>query len=202
SNLFELFYQVDVNLDRSDGGLGVGLALVRSLVQMHGGTVEGHSSGRGQGSEFIVRLPCVEPTAVAQPVAAPILAKTAAVRLRILVVDDNVDAARSLAKLLQILGHDTQMAHDGPAAVEAGLRERPDVVLLDIGLPQMNGYQVCQSFRRNGLADALIVAITGYGQDTDRQLSHEAGFDAHLVKPVALGTVQELLATRGEKRSA
>ena len=194
ANLFELFYQADVNLDRSDGGLGVGLALVRSLVHMHGGSVEARSAGRGQGSEFIVRLPRVsEKIAAAAPVA-PVPASNSAPGKRVLVVDDNVDAARSLAKMVEVLGHRTLMAHDGRQAVEVARRERPDVLLLDIGLPQLNGYEVCKSLRASGLTGELMVAVTGYGQDSDRQLAEDAGFNVHLVKPVSLKAIQQLLA--------
>jgi signal transduction histidine kinase len=202
ANLFELFYQADVDLDRSHGGLGVGLALVRSLVQMHGGTVEACSPGRGLGSEFVVRLPCLSPTIVAESASSPLPENIAAAGLLILVVDDNIDAARSLAKMLQILGYQALLAHDGPEAVEIALRERPDVLLLDLGLPRLNGYQVCQSLRKQGLASELIVAVTGYGQDSDRKLTAEAGFDIHLVKPVGLQTIQDLLAKYAAKKQA
>jgi signal transduction histidine kinase len=196
ANLFELFFQVDTNLDRSDGGLGVGLALVRSLVEMHGGTVEATSPGRGLGSEFIVRLPRVDHMlcAVATAVPAPVSENVDAERLRILVVDDNCDAARSLSMMLQILGHQVFTAHEGRRAVDIALSEHPDVVLLDIGLPGLNGYEVCRSLRRSGMTGQLIAAITGYGQENDRQLAMEAGFDLHLVKPVGFPTVQQLLA--------
>lgn len=199
-NLFNLFYQADVNLARSDGGLGVGLAVVRSLVEMHGGTVEAHSSGLGQGSEFVIRLPCVQNSDVAHTTVSPPLMETSVAPLRILVVDDNVDAARSLGMILKLLGHDVLTAHDGRDAVDVALREKPEVLLLDIGLPGLNGYEVCRSLRRDGLASAMIVAITGYGQEADRELAHDAGFDFHLVKPVALDTIQELLA-RGVARA-
>jgi signal transduction histidine kinase len=198
-NLFELFYQADVNLDRSDGGLGVGLALVRSLVQMHGGTVEAHSAGRGRGSEFTVRLPCASETLDAEGPAAPIPEKTPARGMRVLVVDDNVDAAKSLAKMVEFVGHEALVAHAGREAVEVATRERPDVLLLDIGLPQLNGYEVCQSLRASGLTETLIVAVTGYGQDSDRQLAADAGFDMHLVKPVSLRAIQELLTKHAAK---
>jgi CheY-like chemotaxis protein len=196
-NLFQLFYQAEINLDRSDGGLGVGLALVRSLVEMHGGAVEATSAGRGQGSEFIVRLPRTEAlTSVFEPVQE----KAAARSLRILVVDDNCDAAKSLSMMLNILGHTTSVAHEGHSAVATALREQPDVVLLDIGLPGMNGYEVCRELRRQGLNSELIVAITGYGQENDRQLAQDAGFDAHLVKPVGLTVIEKLLAGHAAKQ--
>jgi CheY-like chemotaxis protein len=193
ASLFQLFYQADTNLDRTEGGLGVGLALVKSLVQLHGGTVEAHSAGRGQGSEFTVRLPLASR---AETTLNPDLPqeKAATQRLGILVVDDNIDAARTLAKLLEILGHQTFLAHDGQDAIEQALRHRPDIVFLDIGLPRGNGYQVCESLRGAGLTRQLIVACTGYGRENDRQLSSDAGFDVHLVKPVSLSTIQNLLA--------
>ena len=199
ASLFELFYQVEGNLDRSDGGLGVGLALVRSIVELHGGTVEARSEGRGRGSEFIVRLPLAAETAVPESGAPPVPDKSAVTAMRILVVDDNHDAARSLAMLLKILGHEVLMAHDGNAAVAVALQERPDVVLLDIGLPGLDGYQACRSMRRQGMTSELIVALTGYGLEKDRQLAEEAGFDAHMVKPVDMPALLQLLATRADK---
>jgi CheY-like chemotaxis protein len=201
ANLFQLFYQADANLDRAEGGLGVGLALVRSLVQMHGGTVEAHSAGRGQGSEFVVRLPCAPDAApAATPPDGP--HATSVSGLKVLVVDDNVDAARSLSKILEILGNRTLLAHHGQEAIDVALRERPDIVFLDIGLPGRNGYQVCQALRAAGLTGQLIAAVTGYGQDNDRQLAAEAGFDLHLVKPVSLQTIQQLLAAHAAKTGA
>jgi CheY-like chemotaxis protein len=194
--LFELFYQADRDLDRSEGGLGIGLSLVRRLVEMHGGTVEAHSAGRGHGSEFIVCLPCM-PVASVQPQCEPTGAPARASRgVRILVVDDNIDSAESLAVLLRIDGHEVITVYDGSTAVETALRERPDVVLLDIGLPRLNGYQACEAMRSGGLTQTLIVAMTGYGQKEDRQRSHEAGFDAFQVKPVPLLTIRELLARK------
>ena len=199
-NLFELFYQADVNLDRSDGGLGVGLALVRSLVQMHGGTVEATSrGGAAREASRTVRLPCASEAIDAEAPPAPIPDKTSARGMRVLVVDDNVDAAKSLAKMVEFIGHEALVAHAGREAVEVASRERPDVLLLDIGLPQLNGYEVCQSLRASGVTDTLIVAVTGYGQDSDRQLAADAGFDVHLVKPVSLRAIQELLAKHAAK---
>ncbi|MBI3862067.1 MAG: response regulator [Planctomycetia bacterium] len=199
ANLFQLFYQADTNLDRSDGGLGVGLALVRSLVELHGGTVEASSPGRGQGSEFIICLPRATREAKHEPPAPP---PPAAAGLRVLVVDDNCDAAKSLAMMLKILGHTASMAHAGVSAVEMAMRDRPDVILLDIGLPGMNGYEVCRSLRQQGLKNELILAVTGYGQESDRQLAREAGFDMHLVKPVSLPVIQKLLAERASANRA
>jgi signal transduction histidine kinase len=193
ANLFDFFYQEDGNLDRSEGGLGVGLAIVRTLVELHGGTVEAQSPGRGHGSEFVVRVPCASPSAptVHKPQD---LGNAAAAGLRVLIVDDNVDAARSLAMMTRLLGHSAEVVHDGASAVEAALRLRPDVVLLDIGLPKLNGYEVCRALRQQGLHRELLVAVTGYGQDSDRQLSEDAGFDKHLVKPIGMPVIRELLA--------
>ena len=199
ASLFDLFYQVEGNLDRSDGGLGVGLALVRSIVELHEGTVEAHSAGCGQGSEFIVRLPRASETTAGAVAEAPVPETSAVAGMRILVVDDNHDAARSLGMLLKILGHEVLLAHDGNAAVTMALQERPAVVLLDIGLPELDGYQACQAMRRQGLTSELIVALTGYGLEKDRQLAEEAGFDAHMVKPVNLPALLRLLATRAAK---
>jgi signal transduction histidine kinase len=195
-SLFELFYQADRNLDRSDGGLGIGLSLVKSLVQMHGGTVEARSEGHGKGSEFVVCLPCLPATSVEQPVPSLDPPGPAAPSARVLVVDDNRDSAESIALLLRLFGHEVLTAYDGRSALEVSLRERPDIVLLDIGLPGLNGYQTCQAMRAGGLKDALIVAVTGYGQDEDRRRSHQAGFDAHQVKPVDLQAIRDLLALR------
>ena len=199
--LFDLFFQVDGNLDRSDGGLGIGLSLVRTLVEMHNGSVEATSPGRGKGSEFIVRLPCASSPTKAGP-SPQIAAGTGATRaVRILVVDDNRDSAESIGKLLELWGHDVRLAHDGHSAVEMALADRPEVVLLDIGLPGLNGYAACQAMRQQGMTDELIVAMTGYGQEEDRRLSLESGFDRHLVKPIDLRTIERLLAERTRKGS-
>ncbi len=161
---------------------------------MHGGTVEAHSAGRGQGSEFVVRLPATPSANTAVPSVASASVESTVTPIRILAVDDNVDAATSLAMFFRILGHQVLLAHDGQEAVEIALQYRPEVVLLDIGLPRLNGYEVCRALRQQGLTSELIVAITGYGQESDRQLTAEAGFDLHLVKPVSLPGLQELLA--------
>ncbi|MBY0523125.1 MAG: response regulator [Gemmataceae bacterium] len=186
SSIFELFTQVDRSLDRSQGGLGIGLTLVHRLVEMHGGSVRANSAGPNQGSEFSVRLPLLQESA-AVPVHpnGRVVNGTDTVRGRILVVDDNVDAADSLAMLLQMAGHEVRTAHDGSAAIETACEFFPDVVLLDIGLPGMTGYEVARQLRsRSQQRELLLVALTGYGQDEDRQRSHDAGFDHHLTKPV------------------
>lgn len=197
--VFEPFSQADTSLDRPRGGLGIGLTLARELTRMHGGQLTASSPGLGLGSEFVVRLP-VSP-AVAPPETpappethhAPAASKES--RLAILVVDDNVDAANSLAVLLRLWGHDTFVVHDGPAAIAAAQQSRPGVVLLDIGLPRLDGYQVARALRTElGLVDSKIIAMTGYGQDEDRRRSREAGFDLHLVKPVDLDQLEAILA--------
>jgi CheY-like chemotaxis protein len=193
-SLFDLFYQVDRNLDRSEGGLGIGLSLVKSLVEMHGGRVEAHSAGRGKGSEFTVRLPSLPDEAPSRRAQAPDSPATGARGLRILVVDDNLDSVETMAMLLELEGHEVLTAQDGKKAVEIALAERPAVVFLDIGLPHLDGYQACRAMREGGLDDALLVAMTGYGQEQDRRSSQAAGFDAHHVKPMDLPTIRDLLA--------
>jgi PAS domain S-box-containing protein len=192
--VFDMFMQADTSLERSTGGLGIGLTLVKNLVDMHDGTIQAHSDGLGQGSEFIVRLPIVA-EATAEP-AEPIRRKPAAPpRRRILVVDDNADSATSLAMLLKLAGHETHKVHDGLEAVEAAAILKPDVALLDIGLPKLNGYEAARRIRQQSWAkDLVLIALTGWGQEEDRQKSRAAGFDAHLVKPVDFAALEVLLA--------
>jgi signal transduction histidine kinase/CheY-like chemotaxis protein len=196
--IFEMFTQVDRNLGRSQGGLGIGLALVRSLVQMHGGTVDVHSDGPGRGSEFVVRLPlyCGKPHSGREANEQDgKLQTTASAKRRILVVDDNKDSANTLARLLTITGNETDVAHDGPSALKAAAAFRPDVVLLDIGLPGMSGHEVARQIRRMPEGkETILVAQTGWGQDGDKRKSVEAGFDAHLVKPIDAAELGRLLA--------
>jgi CheY-like chemotaxis protein len=195
AQIFELFSQGERAPDRAHGGLGIGLSLVKNLVEMHGGSVRAKSRGLGQGSEFLVRLPCLpeEPEALSSRVSDP-KSLPALAPCRILVVDDSTDAAESMAKLLLLAGHEVMVAHDGPAALQLAAREQPAIVLLDIGLPGMDGYEVCRRLRQLGPADVRIIAVTGYGQDRDRQRSKEAGFDAHAVKPVDPSELWGLLA--------
>jgi PAS domain S-box-containing protein len=192
--IFDLFVQASRSLDRSQGGLGIGLTLVRSLVELHGGSVHAHSAGTGQGSEFVVRLPVLTNRVPAQtPPSFP--ARTNGQRARVLVVDDNCDAALSLAMLLESSGHTVRTAADGPSALALAPSFRPHVVLLDIGLPQMNGYEVARQLRgQPGTAIDMLVALTGYGGLEDRRRSHEAGFDRHLVKPLDPLELEKLLA--------
>jgi CheY-like chemotaxis protein len=191
--IFDLFTQADKSLDRSQGGLGIGLALVQSLVTMHHGQVTAQSSP-GQGSEFIVTLPVMKSPDI------PIAKSTETVQrsgksLKVLVVDDNTDAAKGVALLLREFGHDTCLAHDGAGAMEVALEYIPDVVLLDIGLPVVSGYEVAKWIRQEpALKNVVLVALTGYGQESDRQRTHEAGFDHHLVKPADFTKVQSILS--------
>lgn len=181
--IFEMFGQGDQMLDRSQGGLGIGLTLVSRLLELHGGSISARSDGHGKGSEFVVRLRTAAELPAAQP-RGDTCGLAERVPLRILVVDDNRDAAASLGMLLQIKGHDIRLAYDGVEAVALASDFRPDVVLLDIGLPKLNGLEAARRIRRQ-LADkrVLLVATTGWGQQTDRERSADAGFDHHLVKP-------------------
>ena len=196
--VFEMFTQVNRTLERSQGGLGIGLALVKRLVELHGGTIAALSPGLGEGSTFRVRLPLVEaetqgtePQTSAETVSSP----AANSCRRVLVVDDNVDGAQSLARVLQICGHDTRTAHDGPEALDAARLFQPEVVLLDIGLPGMNGYEVAKRLRADpALSGALVVALTGWGSEDDKRQSKEAGFDFHLTKPVEVSAIANILA--------
>jgi PAS domain S-box-containing protein len=193
--LFEMFSQVDQSLERAQGGLGIGLALVKGLTEAHGGRVEVRSDGVGQGCTFIVRLPVKEPKdAVNVPQAEGIQPTP---KGRILIVDDNRDAAASLAMLLTVMGNDTRTAHDGLEGVELAEAFRPELIVLDIGLPKLNGFDACRRIREKAWAtDTLIVAATGWGQEEDRRRSKEAGFDYHLVKPVDATELNLLLAER------
>ncbi len=191
-HVFDLFVQGDRSLARSEGGLGIGLTLVKRLVEMHGGSVEVFSAGPGQGSEFTVRLPARDET-TASPAGGAAAPGAASCR-QILVVDDSVDATESLAMLLRTLGHEVRTAHDGSAALEVAATFRPDVVLLDIGLPGMSGYEVARQLRQlPGWEDVFLAALTGYGQEEDRRQALEAGFDAHLIKPTSLDALEQLL---------
>jgi CheY-like chemotaxis protein len=182
------------------GGLGIGLTLVKRLVEMHGGSVEAYSEGPGRGSEFVVRLPVLVEKlegAVPEPSTEP----TGITAHRILVVDDNADAASSLATLLEMTGNETHAAYDGLEAVEAAEKFRPDVILLDIGLPRLNGLDACRRIREQPWGkNVLLVALTGWGQDIDRSKSKEAGFDAHMVKPVDYAALVKLLAEKQTTR--
>jgi two-component system CheB/CheR fusion protein len=198
-HVFELFVQGDRSLARSQGGLGIGLTLVQRLVELHGGRVEAHSEGRGQGSEFVVRLPSVRAPHAAAPRVeprAPRHAKVPASRpKRVLVVDDNIDAADSIVLILRGAGYEVNCVYDGPSVLPAARHFRPDVVVLDIGLPGMDGYEVARQLRaQQEFRSTPLVAVTGYGQAEDRVRSREAGFDAHLTKPVNPQQLQQFIA--------
>lgn len=194
--VFDMFMQAEVAIQRSGTGLGIGLALVKNLVELHGGTVEAHSAGVGHGSEFVVRLPIThEAPQQLRPITPPHEKLATMTARRVLVVDDNQDAAESLAIFLRLTGHDTHMAHDGLEAVEKAEQLSPDVILLDIGLPKINGFEAARRIRAQSRGKKLVlVALTGWGQDADRQKSREAGFDAHVVKPVDPDALTSLLS--------
>jgi signal transduction histidine kinase len=196
AEVFQLFAQVENHLDRAKGGLGIGLALVKQLVVMHGGTVDAESAGAGKGSVFSIRMPLgARSEHSAEPKAIP-GEPEATTSLKVLVVDDNVDVAQTIGWMLETIGHDYRLVHDGRQALEAAKEYRPDVVLLDIGLPGMDGYAVCRAFRQDELLkDTPIIAQTGWGQSRDKTLASEAGFDHHLTKPVALGELEQILAS-------
>jgi PAS domain S-box-containing protein len=213
-HIFDLFTQAERSLDRSQGGLGIGLSLVQRLVELHGGSVTAQSI-LGQGSEFVVRLPLMPLMPLMQTALAPLPTdlparlpahlpahlpvKAAAPPARgcqVLIVDDNEDAARTLAKILEMTGHQVRLAYDGPSALQAVLDYRPEVVLLDIGLPELDGFEVARQIRQQAeLSGMVLVALTGYGREADRQLSQDAGFDYHLVKPASLNDIEKILSS-------
>jgi len=193
--VFEMFVQVDSTLERSNAGLGVGLSLARKLVELHGGTIEAHSAGVGHGSQFVVRLPIVvEPELPAKPTPMSFIS---AETYRILLADDNVDFVNSIGALLTAMGHSVVITHNGPDALAAAKRFCPDYAFLDIGLPQMSGYDLARGIRDLSCCTmTVMVAVTGWGQEKDRQLAFEAGFDHHMVKPVRFEQIEEILGNR------
>jgi CheY-like chemotaxis protein len=198
-----MFAQVDASISRAQGGLGIGLTIVKRVVEMHGGTVEIESPGVGKGSTFVVTVPLAPEDG---PFAVPKPERRASMRSteprRVLVVDDNEDAADTMRMLLELMGHDARTAYNGPAALRVAHEMRPQLVLLDIGMPGMNGYQVAARLRASEeTRDAVLVAVTGWGQAEDRQRSHDAGFDHHLVKPAEPAMLSVLLAECGKKGS-
>jgi PAS domain S-box-containing protein len=201
--VFDLFVQADRPLERRGDGLGIGLSLVKRLVELHGGSVSAHSDGPGQGSRFTLRLPISgESREDATPRPGTEMSGAAPCR-RILVVDDNKDSAESLSLLLRAAGHDSRVAYDGEQALEEAVSFRPEVILLDIGLPGMDGYATCRKIREQPWGRSVIVAaVTGWGQEEDRRRSSEAGFQAHFVKPVDVGALTGLLASAGVEQPA
>ena len=198
--IFEMFEQVDQSLGRAHGGLGIGLTLVKRLVELHGGTIAAHSEGLGRGSEFVIRLPALqpEPDGSETKPGEPPSAKKQAPLHRILVVDDVKASAETLTMLLRVLGHDVVMANDGKTALELAAHSKPDTIFLDIAMPEMNGYEVARRLRATpALKEVVIVALTGYGQDEDRRRAKEAGFDYHVTKPASVAGLREILARRG-----
>jgi signal transduction histidine kinase len=198
AEVFNLFMQSADSLARSEGGLGIGLSLARTLTELHGGSIEAHSPGIGKGCEFIVRLPLAATPEHAASAAQPRTADDKPQRRRVMIVDDSVDGAESMSVLLEMLGHEVHVMYDGPSALAAAQEFRPEVVILDIGLPDMDGYQVARALRAHpASAGALLIALTGYGQESDRQRTRAAGFDHHLVKPASLDDVERAIAADG-----
>ena len=195
-HIFEMFMQVDTSFERSQGGLGIGLSLVKGLVEMHGGRIEAHSDGPGRGSEFVVRLPVVitQPSPGLHPAIDDREKAPPAAKCRILIVDDNSLSSKSTAMLLRLMGYEIATAFDGSEGIEIARTFRPDVILLDIGLPKVNGYEAARRIREQPWGKSiLMIAVTGYGQDEDRRRSLEAGFDYHMIKPVNLVELEKTL---------
>jgi CheY-like chemotaxis protein len=196
THIFDMFTQLDRTLERPQSGLGIGLTLVKRLVEMHGGTVEARSEGLGHGSEFVVVLPLTVESSERRRASETASTARQPIPRRILIVDDNPDAAGSLTTLLRIAGNETQTAHDGLEAVAAAEQFRPEVVLLDIGLPKLNGFDAARRIREQPWGKHMaLVALTGWGQEEDRRKSKDAGFDGHMVKPVGLESLMKLLAS-------
>jgi two-component system CheB/CheR fusion protein len=206
--LFEMFFQANPSLDRTAGGLGIGLSVAKRMVELHGGSIEGYSEGLGRGSEFRVQLPImredrIQNGPVKQPAenktgseSSPEPGPTESTTRRVLVVDDNIDTAESEAELAKLWGHEVAIAQNGPAAIELAIKFQPHIALIDIGLPEMNGYEVARRLRQlPDVSKAVLVAITGYGREEDQKAAREAGFDLHLTKPVDPVRLEKLLAT-------
>jgi signal transduction histidine kinase len=196
SQIFGMFVQLDASEQQIQSGLGVGLTLVQRLIEMHGGSIEARSEGQGKGSEFIVRLPALNQAAQTSAEIEPAAEDRPTLRRRILVVDDNIDSAESMALMLQLSGHEVATAHDGLEGVKLAREFRPHVALLDLGMPKLDGYEAARSIRGQSWGQKMmLVALTGWGQEEDKQRSREAGFDAHLVKPIDFDVLEELVAT-------
>src|SRR5262249_53580661 len=194
SNIFDLFVQGDKSLERLRGGLGIGLTGGRRLVELHGGRVSARSDGPGRGSEFTVYLPLAAPPTERATPSTNGEQPVASVHRRVLIVDDNVDAAETLAVLVRLWGHEVRVAFTGPEALRIAEQFRPEIIVLDIGLPEINGYDVARRLRQHpGFAKAMLIALTGYGQEDDRRRSDEAGFDHHVTKPVLPEALRRLL---------
>jgi PAS domain S-box-containing protein len=201
--VFDLFTQVDRHANRAQGGLGIGLALVKSLVEMHGGSVKAHSEGTGQGCEFVVCLPLSTARLPTDPLGTESVVADKPAARRILVVDDNRDAANSLGMLLKCIGADVRIAYNGPDALEAVATWKPAVVLLDIGMPGMDGYEVAQRIREEPQSEGMtLIALTGWGQEDDRRRARSAGFDHHMIKPPELNTLKTLLLSLSPRRES
>jgi two-component system CheB/CheR fusion protein len=195
ARLFEPFAQADTTLDRSKGGLGLGLTLAKGLVDLHGGTITAHSAGVGRGAEFVVRLALAPEETVS---GEPVRPRTAAPggRRRVLIIEDNIDAADSLREALQFSEHEVEVAYTGPAGIAKARACKPEVVLCDIGLPGMDGFEVARTFRADGaLKGTRLVALSGYALPEDLQRAQEAGFDEHLAKPPSMESLEEILAS-------
>ena len=191
--VFEPFVQAEQTLARAEGGLGLGLALVKGIAELHGGTVRAVSAGKEHGAEFIVRLP-LAPLPAITPATPQRARRTSGKCCRVLVVDDNPDSANSLAEIVELLGHAAEVAYDGPTALEKARATRPDIVLCDIGLPGLSGYEVAKALRTMGTIGTRLVALTGYARPEDVKRATEAGFDAHVAKPCEVEQIEELLS--------
>jgi CheY-like chemotaxis protein len=197
ASIFEMFTQVDQTLERAHGGLGIGLTLAKTMVELHGGTIAAHSDGPGQGSEFSIRLPALDSAIpkLVQETPGDGSPRSTLPRHRVLVVDDVQASAKTLALMLNAIGQDVEMRNDGKAALQAAADFRPSVIFLDIGMPQMDGYEVARRLRQqSNFSGITLVALTGYGQDDDRRRALEAGFNYHLVKPASIDVLEQLLA--------
>jgi signal transduction histidine kinase len=203
SRVFDIFVQLDQRLERTEGGLGVGLALVKNIVEMHGGTVRAASDGPGRGSRFTVELPIAKPLPGEADRDAAVRRGTRAAKQRILVAEDGPDAAESFRMLLTIMGHDVRVVSDGVQAVDAAREFRPDLIIMDLGMPRMNGYDAARAIRAGaGGSEPVIIALTGWGQPEDQRRSLEAGFDRHLTKPVDPNLLRSLLETTGKRSTS
>ncbi len=193
--VFDLFTQVDRHLDRSQGGLGIGLSLVSNLVEMHGGTIRVTSDGLGEGSTFTVSLPLLDKQGEALDEAPQKAQKKTATSMKVLIIDDNVDSAQTSSSMLDLMGHSCTVVHEGALALAVARALKPDVVLLDIGMPGMDGYEVCRQLKQMPeMQKKTVIAQTGWGQESDRQKAFAAGFDHHITKPVSLDLLTQLLA--------